>query len=151
MADVVSGINGVVNGTRPASTSGLRHVALFIECFDEAVHFYTELLGMRVEWHPDGDNIYLTSGNDNLAIHRFKGGSRDAAQQRLDHIGFVIDSPAQVDAWCEFLSANGVRILKAPKTHRDGAHSFYCLDPDGNVIQMIYHPPISGLRFDRQE
>ena len=88
-------------------------------------------------------------GNDNLAIHRFMGGAREPAQQRLDHIGFVIDSPAQVDVWHEFLVANDVRILKAPKTHRDGAHSFYCLDPDGNVVQMIYHPPISGLRFSR--
>ena len=139
----------LIHGKRPAPTVGLRHVALFIERFDEAVHFYTELLGMRVEWHPDPDNIYLTSGNDNLAIHRFTGSAREPAQQRLDHIGFIIDSIEQVDAWHEFLVANGVRILKAPKTHRDGAHSFYCLDPDGNVVQMIYHPPISGLRFSR--
>ncbi|HEY3700539.1 MAG TPA: VOC family protein [Spongiibacteraceae bacterium] len=139
-----------MNGTRPStSTAGLRHIALFIERFDEAVYFYTELLGMTVEWHPDADNIYLTSGNDNLAIHRFHGGAREPAQQRLDHIGFIIDAPAQVDAWFEFLSANGVRILKPPKTHRDGARSFYCLDPDGNAVQMIYHPPISALQFTR--
>lgn len=138
-----------MKGTRPASTAGLRHVALFVECFDETIRFYTELLGMRVEWHPDADNIYLTSGNDNLAIHRFLGAARDPAQQRLDHIGFVIDTPEQVDAWHAFLVENGVRILKAPKTHRDGAHSFYCLDPDGNVVQMICHLPISGLRFIR--
>ena len=31
-----------------------------------------------------------------------------------------------------------------PKTHRDGARSFYCADPDGNVVQMIFHPPISN-------
>ena len=138
-----------MQGARPAPTGGLRHVALFIERFEEAVRFYTELLGMAVEWHPDPDNIYLSSGNDNLAIHRFTGAQRDPAQQRLDHIGFVIDAPEQVDAWHEFLVANGVRIMKAPKTHRDGARSFYCLDPDGNIVQMIHHPPISGLRFDR--
>lgn len=138
-----------MNGVRPQPTAGLRHIALFIERFDETVTFYTELLGMRVEWHPDADNIYLTSGNDNLALHRFHGGAREPAQQRLDHIGFVIDTMAQVDAWHEFLRANAVRIVKEPKTHRDGARSFYCLDPDGNIVQMIYHPPISSLRFDR--
>jgi catechol 2,3-dioxygenase-like lactoylglutathione lyase family enzyme len=122
-----------MNGARPAPTSGLRHIALFVERFDETVQFYTELLGMKIEWHPDADNIYLTSG---------VGAARDAAQQRLDHIGFIIDSPAQVDAWHAFLSANNVRVLKAPKTHRDGAHSFYCLDPDGNAVQLIYHPPL---------
>ncbi|HET8710870.1 MAG TPA: VOC family protein [Spongiibacteraceae bacterium] len=138
-----------VEGVRPASTAGMRHVALFVEALDEALYFYTELLGMKVEWNPDPDNFYLTSGNDNLAIHRFMGTERSPAQQRLDHIGFIIDSPELVDAWHAFLVANGVRILKAPKTHRDGARSFYCLDPDGNVVQMIHHPPISGLHFSR--
>ena len=27
-------------------------------------------MGMQVEWRPDPDNVYLTSGNDNLALHR---------------------------------------------------------------------------------
>ena len=130
-------------GTRPAATAGLRHVALFVERFEETVRFYTELLGMAVEWHPDPDNIYLCSGNDNLALHRYQGGARAAAGQRLDHIGFIIDTPEQVDAWHDFLAANGVRIVKPPKTHRDGARSFYCFDPDGTAVQVIYHPPLS--------
>jgi len=136
-------------GTRPAPTAGMRHVALFVEQFEAAIHFYTELLGMNVEWHPDPDNIYLSSGNDNLAVHRFHGGAREPAQQRLDHIGFIIDAPEQVDAWYEFLRANDVRIKNPPKTHRDGARSFYCLDPDGNAVQIIYHPLISGLHWTR--
>ena len=130
--------------SRPAPTAGLRHVALFAEHFDESVHFYTQLLGMTVEWHPDADNIYLTSGNDNLALHRYTGGERNPAVQRLDHIGFIIDAIDQVDVWHDFLVANGVRIKNAVKTHRDGARSFYCLDPDGTLIQMIFHPPISA-------
>jgi hypothetical protein len=31
-----------------------------------------------------------------------------------------------------------------PRTHRDGARSFYCFDPAGNLVQFIYHPPISN-------
>lgn len=143
-----------VKGTRPTATAGMRHVALFAARFEEAVSFYTDLLGMHIEWHPDVDNIYLSSGIDNLAIHRFKGSAsgedgRDPAQQRLDHIGFILRMPEDVDAWHEFLAANDVRILTAPRTHRDGARSFYCLDPDGTTVQMIYHPPVSGLRFSQ--
>lgn len=134
-----------IKGQRPTATAGLRHVALFAKDFEAAVGFYTGLLGMQVEWHPDIDNIYLTSGNDNLAIHRFKGEAREPAQQRLDHIGFILRQPEEVDAWFEFLTANAVRILAAPRTHRDGARSFYCLDPDGTTVQMIYHPPIAHL------
>ena len=141
-----------IKGQRPTATAGLRHVALFTANFEGAVSFYTELLGMHIEWHPDVDNIYLSSGVDNLAIHRFKGlasgqEARDPAQQRLDHIGFILHKPEDVDAWHDFLKENGVRIQEPPRTHRDGARSFYCLDPDGTTVQMIYHPPISGLKI----
>ena len=99
---------------------------------------------MRVEWRPDPDNVYLTGGADNLALHRIPGPHADVAQQRLDHIGFMLRDIDQVDAWYAFLTANGVRILKEPRTHRDGARSFYCLDPDRNVVQIIYHPPLAA-------
>ena len=49
---------------------GLRHLALNVVKLDDAVDFYTRLLGMEIEWQPDADNYYLTSGNDNLALHR---------------------------------------------------------------------------------
>lgn len=131
---------------RPPATAGLRHVALFVKNMEACEGFYVDLLGMRVEWRPDPDNVYLTSGNDNLALHRATGEFAGAAAQRLDHIGFIIAEMAQVDAWHDFLRGNGVAIVKEPKTHRDGARSFYCRDPDGNVVQLIYHPPISGTR-----
>jgi catechol 2,3-dioxygenase-like lactoylglutathione lyase family enzyme len=121
----------------------MRHVAIFVAKFDETVAFYTQLLGMTIEWEPDVDNVYLTSGNDNLALHRYNGEARPAATQRLDHIGFIIDEAEQVDQWYEFLKEHGVQIKNEPRTHRDGARSFYCLDPDGNVVQIIHHPPIS--------
>ena len=132
-----------VDAKRPSPTSGMRHIALFVEKFDETVTFYTQFLGMVIEWQPDADNVYLTSGNDNLALHRYNGAVRPAATQRLDHIGFIIDKAEQVDQWYEFLKEQGVRIKNKPSTHRDGARSFYCLDPDDNVVQIMYHPPIS--------
>ena len=129
---------------RPGKTGGMRHIALFVENLEETQQFYTALLGMQVEWQPDTDNVYLTSGNDNLALHRYRGQIQEAENQRLDHIGFIIDTMDEVDSWHQYFVANGVNILAVPKTHRDGARSFYCSDPSGTVIQMIYHPPISG-------
>ena len=58
---------------RPEATAGLRHVALQVHNLEACERFYTELLGMRSEWRPDMDNVYLTSGNDNLALHRVAG------------------------------------------------------------------------------
>ncbi len=126
---------------KPAPTAGMRHIALHAERFEDMEKFYTGLLGMRVEWRPDEDNVYLTSGNDNLALHR---ASRPASgAQRLDHLGFILDTPEDVDDWYEYLNAHDVVMCSRARTHRDGARSFYCEDPDGNVVQMIYHPPLA--------
>ncbi|MFV2061458.1 MAG: VOC family protein [Gammaproteobacteria bacterium] len=128
---------------RPSKTTGMRHVALCVTDLPACEHFYVELMAMAVEWRPDDDNVYLTSGNDNLALHR-DARSFDGPQ-RLDHIGFIIATAADVDSWYEYLVSNNVKILKEPKTHRDGARSFYCADPDGNTVQIIYHPPIAKI------
>ena len=129
---------------RPEPTLGLRHVALQVRDLEACEQFYTDLLGMRVEWRPDPDNVYLTGGADNLALHRIAGPHADAAHQRLDHIGFMLRNIEQIDVWHAFLKSHGVRILREPRTHRDGARSFYCLDPDGNTVQIIFHPPLAG-------
>lgn len=129
---------------KPKPTSGLRHVALFAQNFEASVRFYTELLGMQIEWQPDVDNVYLTSGNDNLALHRASASFNPSIHQRLDHIGFIINEIDQVDVWYEFFKQQQVPLKTEPRTHRDGARSFYCLDPDGNSVQMIYHPPLAS-------
>ncbi len=131
---------------RPPATSGLRHVALFCEKLEACVDFYTKIIGMRVEWQPDLDNFYLTSGNDNLALHRASLEFKADKGQYLDHIGFILQTPELVDVWYNFMLSHQVQIKTQPRTHRDGARSFYCFDPDGRTLQMIYHPPISGNR-----
>lgn len=125
---------------RPGKTNGMRHVALFVDRLEECERFYTELLGMEVEWRPDRDNVYLSSGNDNLALHRVSE-AREAG--RLDHIGFFVNDMAKIDQWFQFLKGRGVEMLTEPRTHRDGARSFYCRDPSGIRVQLIYHIPIA--------
>lgn len=129
---------------RPQNTAGLRHLALNVSKLDACVDFYTRLLGMEIEWQPDEDNYYLTSGNDNLALHRAKQGREKNGIQSLDHLGFIIDKAPDVNHWYDFLKQEKVEMLTEVKDHRDGARSFYCKDPDGNAIQIIYHPPLSS-------
>lgn len=125
---------------QPKPTIGLRHVALFVKNLAACVDFYTHLLGMQLVWQPDEDNYYLSTGHDNLALHRAPAHFDVTSQQRLDHIGFFISSPEEVDHWYAFLIEKGVEMKAAPKNHRDGTRSFYCADPDGNVVQMIHVP-----------
>jgi catechol 2,3-dioxygenase-like lactoylglutathione lyase family enzyme len=136
---------------RPPATLGLHHVALVVPDLAACEHFYVERLGMRVEWRPDADNLYLTHGNDNLALHRGAAPSAPESGQRLDHIGFCLASATQVDAWYAFLQAADVPMRAPPRSHRDGARSFYCYDPAGTLVQFIYHPPLAVMPMPRPE
>jgi catechol 2,3-dioxygenase-like lactoylglutathione lyase family enzyme len=123
---------------------GLRHLALRVRDIQKAKEFYVKLFGMNVVWEPDPQNCYLSSGSDNLALHEAAGPpATDSEFHSLDHFGFIAESPSIVDAWAGWASQNGVRILKAPKQHRDGSYSCYLADPDGNTIQILYEPTIS--------
>ncbi|MBI4375587.1 MAG: VOC family protein [Elusimicrobia bacterium] len=124
----------------PPATLGIRHIALKVRNLKAAEDFYCRILGYRVEWRPDPDNLYLNRDGDNLALHRCDW----SGEGSLDHFGILLKSAADVDAWASYLSRQGVALDKPPKTHRDGARSFYIKDPEGNGIQFIHHPPISG-------
>lgn len=124
----------------PKAPISLRHVALFVKDFNACAHFYTKVLHMKIVWQPDPDNLYLSSGTDNLALHRAPKDFSPHEHQHLDHIGFFLTTENAVDEWYDYLTANQVKIIAQPKKHRDGTRSFYCADPDGNVVQMIYYP-----------
>jgi catechol 2,3-dioxygenase-like lactoylglutathione lyase family enzyme len=98
---------------------------------------------MSVVWEPDPDNVYLSSGVDNLALHRDSPEGSGA----LDHLGFIVDSRDAVDVLAERFRGRGVTIAVEPKDHRDGSRSFYCLDPDGLRIQVLYEPTLSKQRL----
>ena len=123
--------------------AGLRHLALNARDLQAMRRFYVDLLGFEVEWEPDADNVYLSSGLDNLALHRSAEASR-STNGALDHLGLIVRSADDVDRWAAFLESHGVTLDARPRTHRDGARSCYFSDPDGNKIQIIHHPPISG-------
>lgn len=126
---------------RPASR-GIRHLALRVKNLQEMRRFYVGVLGYSVEWEPDPRNLYLTSGTDNLALHE---DSMESGRGSLDHLGILVEKPRDVDDWAEYLTINHIQLKQQPKTHRDGARSIYFCDPEQNMIQIIYHPPISGV------
>jgi catechol 2,3-dioxygenase-like lactoylglutathione lyase family enzyme len=69
---------------------GLRHVALNVRNVRRSLEFYSNVLGMKLEWMPDEENAYLTSGQDNLALHQLPQGHELGPWQMVHHIGFVV-------------------------------------------------------------
>ena len=117
---------------------GLRHVALKFEDMTAAERFFVDVLGYRVEWRPDADNVYLIRKGDNVALHRVET-AQPAGQ--LDHVGILVARAEDVDAWATHLDALSVPMTARPKTHRDGARSLYLKGPEGLVVQIIHHAP----------
>ncbi|MBI4054573.1 MAG: VOC family protein [Elusimicrobia bacterium] len=118
-------------------TLGIRHIALRVLDLERAERFYVDVLGYRVQWRPDAENVYLTLDGDVLALHRAQASSSGGGS--LDHFGILLKTPEDVDRWAQVLRERGIPLAQEPKTHRDGARSFYVTDPEGNVIQFIHH------------
>lgn len=133
--------------SKPDGMLGIRHIALFVKELESAVDFYTNIMGMHIEWQPDADNVYLSNGGDVFALHRVDYVPQP--QQRLDHIGFVLETAKDVDHWYGYFVESGVKITEAPKTHRDGSRGFYCLDSVGHLLELIYHPPIAAANHKK--
>jgi catechol 2,3-dioxygenase-like lactoylglutathione lyase family enzyme len=122
----------------------MRHIALKVTDMARSKHFYQDILGMDVVWAPDPQNVYLSSGCDNIALHEVsRNFSAGAPEQQLDHFGFVVETIDRVKELEQEFQANGIKIVYPFKIHRDGSASFYCADPDGIIIQMLYEPQLS--------
>lgn len=122
---------------RPEASTGLRHLALRVRDAARSRAFYQQHFGMRVVWQPDPETAYLSSGGDNLALHQHSDAAPGGA---LDHLGFLVARPEAVAEQAERMRRDGVPIVAEPARHRDGSVSFYCADPDGNVVQVLWIP-----------
>jgi len=131
---------------QPRKNWGLRHLALRVKDIQVSQHFYESVFGMRVVWHPDAENVYLSTGMDNLALHQYP--QEDVSElapahlHPLDHLGFLMESPQDVEDFFQEVSLQGVTIVKPLQKHRDGSFSFYLADPDQNTIQILYEPSV---------
>ena len=128
---------------RPKSFSGIRHIALVVKKFEECEKFYTEIIGMKVLRRANANLVYLTNGCDNLSLGRATT-QRESSTISVDHFGLIVESKQHLQQWYEFMNSKGVTLLDVPHDHADGARSFHCKDPEGHVIQPLYHPDISN-------
>ena len=94
---------------------GMRHLALKVKNFQECFIFYTEVLGMSIDWKPDDNNVYLTNGPDNLALHYDSNVSSNRDDSRLDHFGIFVKNKNDIDIYLKHMKDNNVKIHKEKK------------------------------------
>lgn len=118
----------------------LSHVALAVNNLESCEKFYN-LLGMQTELKTD-DYIYLAKNGDNLSLHKVPHAF--VGHQRLEHIGFAVDSIEAVDKLYQAAQQHKLVIISEPKTFGIGTRSFSVQDPDGIEVEFTYHPPMWG-------
>ena len=81
-------------------------------------------------------------GSDSLVIVEAETAYDDKSKDyRVDHFGFTLSSPEQVDELAEYFKENDVSIITGPANRKNGRFLFIT-DPDGNMIEF-FHEKIS--------
>jgi catechol 2,3-dioxygenase-like lactoylglutathione lyase family enzyme len=106
----------------------LSHLALRVTDLEQAVKFYTEVVGLTVLARPKPGEPPLVVLKEGIGL---KPASAKAAGTVIDHMAFKVGSLAPVIAR---LAAAGVPLADGPRPSPYG-NSIYFLDPDGNKVE----------------
>ena len=122
------------NTKQVVNVQRLGHIAIRVKDVERAKSFYLKL-GMSLVWDdPDWCYLEAGSGKDGLAL---LGPGYKAAGP---HFAFHFTDRTEIELMHIQLKKAQVPV-GAIHDHRDGTASFYLRDPEGNWLEMLYHPP----------
>ena len=127
----------------------LKHIAIATQEPEETANFYRKVFGLKMVGKVDNDNsegYYLSDGNINLAILRFKndtaaGEEFGAGYSGIHHIGFQVDDIASSDA--KLKKANSAPM----KAINDANSSSMGNGHGGRNVELKYSGP-DGVLID---
>lgn len=128
----------------PIKTVGIDHVTLSVADLDRAIHFYTDLLGLKlVRRYGKPRQAHLACGKSVLGLIEVKDypGLLNIMKSR-SHISLLVSRTEFLRAE-EVLHAQRVRVILGPEPHRDGKR-LWLLDPDDNKIALAYPKTTTG-------
>ena len=118
-------------------TYGLTHVALTVASAERAYRFYREVFGVEEYWRGPGQIQAKTPGaNDVLAFNEGRTNAGDSGG--IEHIGFRLINPADIDAAVEAVERAGGQVISRGD-FGDGQPYAFVKDPDGYEI-CLQHP-----------
>ena len=127
---------------KPFVATGLNHLTLRVNDIKRAEAFYTNTLVFTIERKMGQSMTVYRIGSDSLVIVEAETAYDDKSKDyRVDHFGFTLSSPEQVDELAEYFKENDVSIITGPANRKNGRFLFIT-DPDGNMIEF-FHEKIS--------
>ena len=109
--------------------AGIHHVSICVHDSNEAVAFYTDVLGLVELPRPDFGfgGHWLDAGGQQLHLME-----SDEPRPRSDHFAIRVDD---IDAAVDDIRSHGVTVNTVP--HMEGAgRQAFLNDPSGNVIEL---------------
>lgn len=96
--------------------------------------FYRDGLGLRPMQRRD-DRVWLAAG-ERCRLGLWLPGAKEFGDEGGAHVHFAFSAePGGLDALAERLRGHGVE-LRGPLEHPGGDRSLYCVDPEGNVVEV---------------
>ncbi len=128
--------------------TGFDHVVLRVHDVERSLAFYQQVLGLagvRVEEWRRGETFFPSVRvNDDVIIDLLAAPADHASMEEtanVDHICLVVEP---ID-WDAVIAEGTFEVVDGPDT-RYGAHgdgqSLYVRDPDRNVVELRYYPPV---------
>lgn len=119
--------------------TGINHITIRVNNIDKAEHFYGQLMGFElVRKMGESMAVYKIGAEDTMVLVEAETGYDPSSRDyRVDHYGFYVNSPDEVDELAEYFRKNEVTILSGPANRKRGRFIFIS-DPDGNMIEIFF-------------
>lgn len=127
-----------------ATLKGIHHVALSVKDLDASIAWYTDILGLSVEFRDDeGEERRMavlrlpgTSQQVGLVQHLAGGAPFDPTSLGLDTAAFAVGSSEELEGWAALFDARGVVNGGILPAGFGGMLNFK--DPDGIALALFW-------------
>jgi catechol 2,3-dioxygenase-like lactoylglutathione lyase family enzyme len=120
-------------------TYGLTHIALAVNNAKRSFEFYQKIFGAEKVYDQGGFIQAQTPGTRDVLVFDEKG-KRTGKRGGIEHFGFRLQRPEDVDLAAELVKKAGGKILDKGE-FCPGEPYLYCSDLDGYVVEIWYELP----------